>query len=354
MKHQSLSSLVLSNYNIGSQQNSQIASEQIKEPESSTKSLISLSLAALCAMKKCWHISSKVYSENSSTKRRCRKTKSYTCGSSTYNADILKSTDVSMGRSCSYCLLHPEPIPNSTLTAKQTPYSMYMIQNLILHFSEYLVLCAIPINDSKDLRKNFKPKLTFGIFFVWDPAYHSEPLKQLKTQFLATQPLKKLVIYFNPILIEYSEQSESMNQYPSCYCSINSSSCSTGTKNLFYNNSSKSPSTSAFIVNIKDAIIQTDIMVLQKNHSRRLIPNTLSMLYILSGDRPREKARENLVRTVIHWKFNHGSQPSLPTTIISYSEDGPKNTLLITSSGNTLSPLEAGTQVKLDEYGDVN
>ncbi|GJX89152.1 retrovirus-related pol polyprotein from transposon TNT 1-94 [Tanacetum coccineum] len=47
----------------------------------------------------CWHISSKVYSENSSTKRHCQKMKSYTCGSSTYNADILKSTNVSMGRS---------------------------------------------------------------------------------------------------------------------------------------------------------------------------------------------------------------------------------------------------------------
>ncbi|GJW44543.1 hypothetical protein Tco_0073342, partial [Tanacetum coccineum] len=42
-------------------------------------------------------------------------TKSYTCGSNTYNADILKSTDVSMGRSYNYCLLHPEPIPNSYL-----------------------------------------------------------------------------------------------------------------------------------------------------------------------------------------------------------------------------------------------
>ncbi|GJZ55558.1 retrovirus-related pol polyprotein from transposon TNT 1-94 [Tanacetum coccineum] len=50
-----------------------------------------------------WHISSKVYSENSLTKRRCRKMKSYTCRSSTYNADILKSADVSVGRSCRYC-----------------------------------------------------------------------------------------------------------------------------------------------------------------------------------------------------------------------------------------------------------
>ncbi|GJY58026.1 hypothetical protein Tco_0457918 [Tanacetum coccineum] len=41
----------------------------------------------------------KFCSKNSSTKRRCRKMKSYTCGSSTYNAVILKSTDVSMGRS---------------------------------------------------------------------------------------------------------------------------------------------------------------------------------------------------------------------------------------------------------------
>ncbi|GKA80532.1 retrovirus-related pol polyprotein from transposon TNT 1-94 [Tanacetum coccineum] len=48
---------------------------------------------------RCGHISSKVCSENSSTKQRCRKMKSYTCGCSTDNADILKSTDVSMGKS---------------------------------------------------------------------------------------------------------------------------------------------------------------------------------------------------------------------------------------------------------------
>ncbi|GJW76428.1 retrovirus-related pol polyprotein from transposon TNT 1-94 [Tanacetum coccineum] len=37
--------------------------------------------------------------------QRCRKTKSYTCGSSTYNADILKSTNVSVGSSCRNCLV---------------------------------------------------------------------------------------------------------------------------------------------------------------------------------------------------------------------------------------------------------
>ncbi|GKF38949.1 hypothetical protein Tco_0119010 [Tanacetum coccineum] len=37
-----------------------------------------------------------------------------------HNVDILKSTDVSRGSSCRYCLLHPEPIPNS-YSSQQNP-----------------------------------------------------------------------------------------------------------------------------------------------------------------------------------------------------------------------------------------
>ncbi|GJZ68175.1 retrovirus-related pol polyprotein from transposon TNT 1-94, partial [Tanacetum coccineum] len=53
--------------------------------------------------------SAQIMERNSSTKLCLNTMKSYTYGSSTYNDDILKSTYVSMGRSCSYCVLHPEP-----------------------------------------------------------------------------------------------------------------------------------------------------------------------------------------------------------------------------------------------------
>ncbi|GKC82918.1 hypothetical protein Tco_1138635 [Tanacetum coccineum] len=68
----------------------------------------------------CWHISSKVYSENSLTKRRCRKTKSYTCGSSTYNADILKSADIDD--------LHQTMAPGSKLDQDPEPISIRLGQ----------------------------------------------------------------------------------------------------------------------------------------------------------------------------------------------------------------------------------
>ncbi|GKF14033.1 retrovirus-related pol polyprotein from transposon TNT 1-94, partial [Tanacetum coccineum] len=107
----------------------------------------------------CWRISSKICSKNSSTKWRCQKTKSYTCRSSTYNDDILKSTDVSMGRSCSYCLLHPEPIPNS--------YSYDKKPNLI--FLRVFGALCYPINDSEDLGK-FQAKADIGIFVGYAPS----------------------------------------------------------------------------------------------------------------------------------------------------------------------------------------
>ncbi|GKD29722.1 integrase, catalytic region, zinc finger, CCHC-type containing protein [Tanacetum coccineum] len=46
----------------------------------------------------CRHLSPKIYSENSSAERHCRKTKLYSCGNSSDNADIFKSPDVPIGR----------------------------------------------------------------------------------------------------------------------------------------------------------------------------------------------------------------------------------------------------------------
>ncbi|GKE58632.1 retrovirus-related pol polyprotein from transposon TNT 1-94 [Tanacetum coccineum] len=42
----------------------------------------------------CRHLSPKIYSENSSAERRCRKIESYSCGGCSDNADIFKISDV--------------------------------------------------------------------------------------------------------------------------------------------------------------------------------------------------------------------------------------------------------------------
>ncbi|GKA50506.1 retrovirus-related pol polyprotein from transposon TNT 1-94 [Tanacetum coccineum] len=86
------------------------------------------------------HISSKVCSENSTTKWRCRTMKSYTCGSSTYNADILKTTDV--------FLVHDNK-PDLT-------------------FLRVFGALCYPTNDSEDLVK-LQAKADIGIFVGYAP-----------------------------------------------------------------------------------------------------------------------------------------------------------------------------------------
>ncbi|GJQ95790.1 retrovirus-related pol polyprotein from transposon TNT 1-94 [Tanacetum coccineum] len=56
---------------------------------------------------------------------------------------------------------HPEPNPKFILCHNKTPYELVHDKKPDLTFSEYLVLCAIPTNDSEKLGK-FQAKMTFG------------------------------------------------------------------------------------------------------------------------------------------------------------------------------------------------
>ncbi|GJQ90352.1 retrovirus-related pol polyprotein from transposon TNT 1-94 [Tanacetum coccineum] len=93
--------------------------------------------------------------------------KSYTCGSSTYNADILKSADVSVGSSCRYCLLHPEPIPNS-YSSQQNPYELVHDKKPDLTFLRVFGALCYPTNDSEDLGK-LQAKADIGILVGYAP-----------------------------------------------------------------------------------------------------------------------------------------------------------------------------------------
>nr|GEY25406.1 retrovirus-related Pol polyprotein from transposon TNT 1-94 [Tanacetum cinerariifolium] len=76
-------------------------------------------------------------SQDSTTERRCRKTESYSRRGCSDNADIFQGSDVSMGRSCGYCLV-------------------------------FGALCY-PINDRKYLGK-LQPTADIGIFIGYAPA----------------------------------------------------------------------------------------------------------------------------------------------------------------------------------------
>ncbi|GJU99897.1 hypothetical protein Tco_1329168 [Tanacetum coccineum] len=85
--------------------------------------------------------------------------KSYTCESYTYNADILKSSDVSRAETLATACYTHTAITNHTRHNKNL-MCLLLDKKLIFHFSSYWCSGA-STNDSKDLG-NFKPKLTLG------------------------------------------------------------------------------------------------------------------------------------------------------------------------------------------------
>ncbi|GKB15717.1 retrovirus-related pol polyprotein from transposon TNT 1-94 [Tanacetum coccineum] len=115
----------------------------------------------------CRHLSPKIYFENSSAERRCRKTKSYSCGSCSENADIFKNSDVSMGRSF------------------------------------FGALCY-PTNDSEDLGK-LKATIDIGIFVGYAPNGKGLVPNPVPAAPYVPPTNKDLEILFQPIFDEYLE-----------------------------------------------------------------------------------------------------------------------------------------------------
>nr|GEV73894.1 retrovirus-related Pol polyprotein from transposon TNT 1-94 [Tanacetum cinerariifolium] len=89
--------------------------------------------------------------QNSITKRCCQKTKPYSRRSCSDNADIFQSSDVSVGRSCGYCITGPAPnmmtpglissglVPNSVPATPFIPPTNKELDILLLSmFDEYL------------------------------------------------------------------------------------------------------------------------------------------------------------------------------------------------------------------------
>ncbi|GJY93158.1 retrovirus-related pol polyprotein from transposon TNT 1-94 [Tanacetum coccineum] len=125
---------------------------------------------------------------NSSTNGVVEDEIAYTCGSSTYNADILKSTDVSVGRSCRYCFI-----------------------------------CALcyPTNDSEDLGK-FQAKADIGISLVSPSKRAIEsttiepPARPIACpcNYIHPPTDKDLEILFQPMFDEYFDQSTDSEPVP--------------------------------------------------------------------------------------------------------------------------------------------
>ncbi|GJR48988.1 retrovirus-related pol polyprotein from transposon TNT 1-94 [Tanacetum coccineum] len=84
----------------------------------------------LCGPMRVKASSPKISSENSSVEWRCRKTESNSCGSFSDKADIFKSSDVSMGRTCTPSFtFHLSRLPQSTSNSP----SSFVVQPPISH-----------------------------------------------------------------------------------------------------------------------------------------------------------------------------------------------------------------------------
>ncbi|GJU56747.1 retrovirus-related pol polyprotein from transposon TNT 1-94 [Tanacetum coccineum] len=83
------------------------------------------------------------------------------------DVDLIKGSDVSMGRSCSYCLLHPKPIPYSHRHNK-TPYQLVHDKKPDLKFLRVFGALCYPTNDGDNLGK-LRPTADIGIFIGYAP-----------------------------------------------------------------------------------------------------------------------------------------------------------------------------------------
>ncbi|GJR05092.1 retrovirus-related pol polyprotein from transposon TNT 1-94 [Tanacetum coccineum] len=89
------------------------------------------------------------------------------CGSCSDNADIFKSSDVSMGKNCCYCLLHPNRSLIHTRHNK-TSYELVHDKKPDLKFLRVFGALCYPTNDNEDLAK-LKATTDIRIFIGYAP-----------------------------------------------------------------------------------------------------------------------------------------------------------------------------------------
>nr|GEX52395.1 Gag-Pol polyprotein [Tanacetum cinerariifolium] len=106
--------------------------------------------------------------EDSTTERHCRKTEPYSRRGCSNNADIFQGSDVLVGRSCGYCLLHPKLILYSH-SSQQSPYELVHNKKPDLAFFRVFGALCYPTNDSEDLGK-LQPTSDIGIFVGYAPS----------------------------------------------------------------------------------------------------------------------------------------------------------------------------------------
>nr|GEU61188.1 retrovirus-related Pol polyprotein from transposon TNT 1-94 [Tanacetum cinerariifolium] len=136
-----------------------VMSEQIMEPNLSIRLFMNFMKISASA--------SKICCSHSSTERRCRKTKSDSSGSCSYNVDILKSSIIFVSRTNQYNLLYPKPFHDSSLIHK-TPYELTHDKKPDSSFLYVFGSPCYPTNDSEDLGK-LNAKADIGIFVGYTP-----------------------------------------------------------------------------------------------------------------------------------------------------------------------------------------
>nr|GEV88319.1 hypothetical protein [Tanacetum cinerariifolium] len=105
---------------------------------------------------------------DSTIERRCRKTEPYSRRGCSDNADIFQGFDVSVGRSCGYCLL----LQNQSLIHtrhNKTPYELVHNKKPDLTFFRIFGALCYPTNNSGDLGK-LQPTTDIGIFVGYAPS----------------------------------------------------------------------------------------------------------------------------------------------------------------------------------------
>ncbi|GJV79977.1 retrovirus-related pol polyprotein from transposon TNT 1-94 [Tanacetum coccineum] len=85
------------------------------------------------------------------------------------NADIFQGSDVSMGRSCGYCLLTPQNRSLIHTLNNKTPYKLVHDKKHDLTFFRVFGALCYPTNDSEDLGK-LQPTADIGIFVGYAPS----------------------------------------------------------------------------------------------------------------------------------------------------------------------------------------
>ncbi|GKB50388.1 retrovirus-related pol polyprotein from transposon TNT 1-94 [Tanacetum coccineum] len=167
--------------------------------------------------KTCRHFSPKISFEDFTTERRCRKTKSYSCGGCSDNADIFQGSDVSMAEAvATTCYTQNRSLIHTR--HNKTPYELVHNKKPDLIFFRVFGALCYPTNDSEDLGK-LQPTADIGIFVGYVPS-STGPAPTFLTpgqissglvpNLVPTAPYvpptnKELEILFQPIFDEYLE-----------------------------------------------------------------------------------------------------------------------------------------------------